>query len=163
MMPPRFDRRLLTMNSVALMAMAAAGCAPQGQTSAPPLRIVATDSGFVLPRRVPAGLTQVRLVNRGSIVHEGILVHFIAPGSAAAYADSFRAGSTWLETGRRGESPVIPLGGSGSLVRGREVWLPMTLTPGRYFMFCEVETKRSGIPHYRHGMYREFVVPEAKP
>ena len=43
-------------------------------------------------------------------------------------------------------------------MRVRQVWLPLTLTPGRYFMFCEVPTRGDGIPHCRHGMYQSFVV-----
>jgi hypothetical protein len=243
---------------------------------APVVRIVASDSGFNMPRHVPAGLAELRLVNHGNVLHEGVLVHFIAPGSAAAYADSFRAGvdfpanaedvggpglalpgdSThvwlrltpgryavlcfykshlthgaardfevvpavshatppvsdiqihlynygfevhgkwtaghhvvsvdnagpaphefdpyrlapgkspedffhWLEHGRPGPPPATALGGSGSMVRGRQVWLPLTLTPGRYFMFCEVTENGDSIPHYRHGMYKEFEVPAA--
>jgi hypothetical protein len=254
-----------------LVFLAALGC---GADSAPPvLRIVAIDGGYEMPARIPAGITRVRLVNRGRITHEGVMVHFKAPGSAAAYADSYRAGVdfpanaedvggpglatpgesssvwmpltpghyavlcfyknhiahgmvrdfdvvppssqagppaadidihlvdyayrvngtwtagahvvhvinegtephefdpyrlapgknpsdffAWLENHRQGESPATPLGGSGSMVPGRQVWLPLTLTPGRYFMFCEVPSKAKGVDHYRLGMYQTFVV-----
>jgi len=37
----------------------------------------------------------------------------------------------------------------------------LTLTPGRYFYFCQVPTQGGGKPHYRHGMYKEFEVPVA--
>jgi hypothetical protein len=267
--------RIFGIASLALLGLAVCGSARA--TPPPVLRIVATDDGFRMPRRIPAGLTQVRLVNHGHINHEGVLVHFLAPGSAAAYADSFRSGvdfpanaediggpgialpgdSTsvwlplapghyavlcfyaghikhgggcdfeavaheshnshatpptadieihmanfrydvhgkwaagrhvvhlvndgpephefdpyrlppgkhpqdyfrWMETGRKGAAPAIPLGGSGSFVKGREVWMPLTLTPGRYFMFCEVPSKKMGKDHYQLGMFEEFTVP----
>jgi hypothetical protein len=258
------------------VSLACAATSHAASTKAPVLRIEATDSGFQLPHQVSEGVTEVRLVNRGAVIHEGVLVHFKRAGSAAAYADSYRAGiefpanaedvggpglaaagdSThvwlnltpgryavlcfyknhlergaaadfevvaghphatapasdiqihlfnygyevhgqwtagkhivsvdnagpsphefdpyrlapgktpedffrWLETGRPGPPPATALGGSGSMVRGRRVWLPLTLTPGRYFMFCEVQENGDPMPHYRHGMYKTFEVPPA--
>ena len=271
-------RRPLLAASSILLILGGATCAPQAPPPPHLLRIVATDSGFVLPSQVPAGITQVRLVNHGSTIHEGVLVHFIGAGSAATMVDSVRVGRdlptneediggpgaalpgdstsvwlpleeghfavlcfyknhlleggasdfevvanvsqakppaadieirlanfsydvhgpwtagahvahvfnvgpephefdpyrladgktpedffTWKEHGRKGEAPASPLGGSGSMVKGRQVWLPMTLTPGRYFMFCEVPAASDGKPHYRHGMYQQFEVAGTKP
>jgi hypothetical protein len=42
------------------------------------------------------------------------------------------------------------------------VQLPLTLVPGRYLIFCEVPASGDGKPHYRHGMFRDLVVSEAK-
>lgn len=64
----------------------------------------------------------------------------------------------WNESGHRGPAPAIALGGSGTFMPGRRVWLPLTLQPGRYFAFCEMPAKVGGQPHYRMGMVREFEV-----
>jgi hypothetical protein len=38
------------------------------------------------------------------------------------------------------------------------VWLPLTLSAGRHFAFCQVPARADQQPHYRHGMVREFSV-----
>jgi hypothetical protein len=248
-------------------------CSPSSPR--PPLvRIIATDSGFVMPSRIESGITEVRLVNEGHTTHEGVFAHFLTPdGTGAALADSVRAGidipvfeedsggpglalpgdSTtvwmdlapghyavtcwykshlthggfrdfdvvparsiarapqtdltvrmqdysyqfdgnwsagshlvlvenagtethefdpyrlepgkrpadffhWIESGRPGPSPAVALGGSGTFQPGRQIWLPLRLTPGRYFAFCQMPAKHGGQPHYRMGMVREFEV-----
>jgi hypothetical protein len=258
-----------------IVLLACGSCARSASQSAPPLlRIIATDAGFVMPSRVPAGITEVHLVNRGHTTHEGVFTHFLTEdATAAAYVDSVRAGvdvpafaedvggpglalpgdstviwtdltpgryavacwyandlthggmrefeviasrsharppvadmvvhmldytydfpgtwpagshlvrvenlgteahefdpyrlekgktpadfTRWKESGRKGPAPAKPLGGSGTFVPGRRIWLPLTLTPGRYFAFCEMPAKVGGRPHYKMGMLREFVV-----
>jgi hypothetical protein len=34
----------------------------------------------------------------------------------------------------------------------------MHVTPGRYFMVCQVPAKADGRAHYKHGMVTEFTV-----
>jgi len=267
-------RALLAVLAALLTATIWLSCSPSNATRPPLLRIVATDSGFVVPARVPAGITEIHLVNVGHTTHEGVLTHFITTdGNAAAYADSIRAGvdapafaediggpglalpgdsttvwtdltpghfavmcwykghvshggirdlevvpatSTaqppttdlavrmfdyayqfdgkwtagthrvrvenigtemhefdpyrlepgkkpedffrWIESGRPGPPPAKALGGSGTFIPGRRVWLPLELTPGRYFAFCQMQAKVGGKSHYQMGMVREFEV-----
>lgn len=267
--------RSTALRLAALALAACASCARHPDATAPPVvRIIAIDGGFVLPARIPAGITELHLVNQGTTTHEGVLEHFLTPdGHAAAFVDSVRAGvdvpafaedvggpglalpgdSTvmwtdltpgryaigcwygdhlshgqmrdfevvasssratppttdltvrmteftyafegdwsagahrvrvvndgaeahefdpyrlepgktpddffrWVETHRHGPSPARPLGGSGTFVPGRRVWLPLTLTPGRYFAFCQMPAKVGGKAHYQMGMVREFEV-----
>jgi hypothetical protein len=249
-------------------------CAPKDNHRPPVVRFVANDSGFVVPAPIPAGISEIHLVNVGHTTHEGVFTHFLTPdGTAAAYAESLRAGieipafaedvggpglaapgdsSTvwmdlapghyaaccwyaghvehggihdfdvvasrseaqppktdlvvrmfdyayqfegrwtvgthrvlvenagtewhefdpyrlepgrrpedffhWVETGRHGPSPAIALGGSGTFGRGHRIWLPLRLTPGRYFAFCQMPAKIGGQSHYQMGMVREFEV-----
>jgi uncharacterized cupredoxin-like copper-binding protein len=256
------------------VATAFVSCSPSSSDRPLFLRIVANDSGYVMPARVPAGITDIHLVNLGTTTHEGVFTHFLTPdGNAAAYAESVRAGidvpafaedvggpglavpgdsttiwmdltpghyavvcwyeahvkhgmirdfdvvpsqshasppSTdlsvrmvdysyqmdgtwsagshlvrienmgteahefdpyrlepgkrpadffyWIEHERTGPPPAIALGGSGTFVPGRRIWLPLRLTPGRYFAFCQMPAKVGGKSHYQMGMVKEFEV-----
>ncbi|HUK63828.1 MAG TPA: hypothetical protein VLV15_10850 [Dongiaceae bacterium] len=272
--PSRGPRVFLTV-VVAVSAIVGCGRAHPPATRMPPIvRILATDTGFVVPARIPAGITELRLVNVGTTIHEGVLTRFLTPdGRAAAYIESVKAGidvpafaedsggpglalpgdSTavwielvpghyavtcwygdhpenrgmtdfdvvpaassarppetdltvgmydfsyvfegewvagrhlvtvenrgteahefdpyrlepgrtpadffrWIETGRHGPAPARALGGSGTFQPGHRVWLPLTLTPGRYFAFCQMPAKNGGRAHYQLGMVREFEV-----
>lgn len=250
------------------------GARKPAATTPPIVRILAQDSGFVVPAKIPAGITEVRLVNVGTTTHEGVLTRFLTPdGRAAAYIESVKAGievpafaedsggpglalrgdSTavwlelvpghyavacwygnhpehggmtdfdvvpavssaqppetdltvrmfdysyafagrwgagshrvlvenhgteahefdpyrlepgrtpadffrWIETGRHGTAPARALGGSGTFQPGHRVWLPLTLTLGQYFAFCQMPAKNGGRAHYQLGMVREFGV-----
>jgi hypothetical protein len=74
--------------------VAIGGCGRKAVDTTPPIvRIIATDSGFVLPAKIPAGITELRLVNVGTTTHEGVLEHFLTPdGRAAAFVESIKAG-----------------------------------------------------------------------
>ena len=37
-------------------------------------------------------------------------------------------------------------------------WIELHLTPGRYFMVCQVPAKADGRPHYKIGMVHEFSI-----
>jgi hypothetical protein len=258
-----------------LASITSASCSRPARTDYPTVvRIVATDSGFVVPARIGSGVREVRLLNRGTVMHEGVFERFLtADGRAAAFVESVRAGidvpsiaedaggpglaapgdSTvvwmdllpghyavgcwygnhlthvgmqdfdvvaaassakppavdlhvrcldfaydfrgswsagthhvlvenagteehefdpyrlepgkvpadffrWIETGRHGPAPAIALGGSGTFPPGGRIWLPLTLTPGRYFAFCQMPAKVGGKSHYQMGMVREFEV-----
>jgi anti-sigma-K factor RskA len=63
---------LLRTAVAALALLALAGCAGKADRNAPPVvRVIATDSGFVIPARIDAGITEVRLINHGQLMHEG--------------------------------------------------------------------------------------------
>src|SRR5438445_13825211 len=60
-----------------VLAVCVLSFACQKQTAekeAPPFRIVATDAGFEAPDRLAAGLRHITFENRGSEMHEGMLV-----------------------------------------------------------------------------------------
>lgn len=133
----------------ALVLLALAGCTSQDERSAPPVvRIIATDSGFVMPARVAAGITEVRLINRGRLMHEGLFTHFLTPtGSTAAYVESVRAG---IDVPAFAEDA----GGPGLAAPGDSTTAWMDLTPGHYGVTCWYAS------HMRDGQARDFdVVP----
>jgi hypothetical protein len=131
--------------------------------------------GPVHAAAVPRADLNVRMVNFGYLVtgalHAGHqILHVENAGPEPHEFDFYRlaAGKTpkdffaWKENHRKGVAPALPVGGSGSMVAGRAVWLPLTLTAGRYFAFCEVPARVDGKPHYMHGMVREFTVAAAE-
>jgi len=62
------------------------GCQRQtAEKEAPPFRIVATDAGFEAPDRLAAGQRHITFENRGSEVHEGMLVKLPTGMSADDY------------------------------------------------------------------------------
>lgn len=266
------DCRRIILVLTATLAAAASCSPPAGSPRV--VRIIATDRGFLVPARVPAGISEVRLINQGRQMHEGLFTHYLTPeGRASAYLDSVRTGveapafaedvggpglvapgdstfvwmdlapgrygvtcwygdhmeagamqdfevvpSTtrgappptdltvrmfdynyefrgswsagshrvlvensgteahefdpyrlapgktpedffrWIESHRPGPPPAQALGGSGTFMPGRRIWLPLKLTPGRYFAFCQMPAKASGRPHYQMGMVRLFEV-----
>jgi hypothetical protein len=53
---------------------------------------------------------------------------------------------------------VAPVAGFGDIYPGTEAWIELHLTPGRYFIVCQVQAKADGRPHYKHGMFTEFSI-----
>src|SRR5258706_15520644 len=78
------------------------------------------DFSFEFEGRWSAGTHRVLVENRGTEAHE-FDPYRLEPGRTPA--DFIR----WKESGRRGPAPAIALGGSGTFMPGRRVWLPLTL------------------------------------
>lgn len=115
------------------------------------LTILMTEYGYQLSGPVSAGRHLIRVENRGSQPHEADLVR-LAPGKTPS---DYIA---WLDAGEPGPPPAEVAGGVGDFIAGRTVWMAVTLTPGRYFIICQVPDAGDGKPHYDHGMIREFEV-----
>jgi len=132
--------------AVVLLALLPA-CSSQVRTSGTPLlRILATDSSFVVPAVVPGGLTEVRLINQGREIHEGLLAHYLtADANHVRYVDSVRAGV---------ELPafVEDVGGPGLASPGDSTTAWLDLRPGRYGVYCWNED------HVERGIAQDFEV-----
>ncbi|MGH7618411.1 MAG: sulfocyanin-like copper-binding protein [Gemmatimonadaceae bacterium] len=94
------------------------------------------------------------------------MLHVRNAGTEPHEADIFRATPTvglreyvaWLDAGERGMAPAAPVAAFGDLFPGKEAWVELHLTPGRYFILCRVPAKSDGKPHSKHGMSTEFVI-----
>ena len=65
------------------LCLASVGCRPQtGEKERASFRIIATDAAFEAPDNVPAGLRHILFENRGTEIHESMLVK-LAPGMSA--------------------------------------------------------------------------------
>src|SRR5438445_11387527 len=75
-----------------------AGCQRRSaEEEVPPFRIIATDAGFEAPAGVAAGLRHVTFENRGSEIHEAMLVKLPTGMTANDYVAAVKAGSLFPE------------------------------------------------------------------
>jgi len=112
--------------------------------------LVLQDFSYILDRSLTAGHHVLHVVNRGTEPHEADIFRITDSTGFAAY-------DRWLED-EVGLPPITPVGGIGDLLPGREVWMELQLTPGRYLIICTIPAANGGKPHYTLGMRYEFTV-----
>ena len=106
------------------------GCHPKlADKDVPPFRIIATDAGFEAPDRVAAGLRHIVLENRGTEIHESMLVKLPNGMSADDYVTAVKKGSFFPEG-------ALDYSGLGLTSPGvtAEMWL--RVDPGQYIIIC---------------------------
>jgi hypothetical protein len=64
----------------------------------------------------------------------------------------------WIDSGSKGLPPVAPVAAFGDIYPGKEAWFATRVTPGRYFVVCQIPAKSDGRPDFKHGMVTEFTV-----
>jgi hypothetical protein len=99
------------------------------EKAAPPFRIVATDAGFEAPDTVAAGLRHIVFENRGSEIHEGMLVKLPKEMSADDYVAAVRKGSLFPDGALDYSGPGLTSPGVTA-----EMWL--RVDPGQYIIIC---------------------------
>src|SRR6266513_2574628 len=113
----------------------------------PPFQIVATDTGFEAPDRLAAGLRHIVLENRGTEIHEGMLVKLPNGMSADDYVTAVKKGSLFPEG-------ALDYSGLGLTSPGvtAEMWL--RVDPGQYIIICWNKG------HYKTTPVHSFTVEE---
>jgi hypothetical protein len=114
------------------LAVCLLGFACQRQTAEnepPPFRIVATDAGFEAPDKLAAGLRHIVFENRGSQIHEGMLVKLPQGMTADDYVAAVKKGSLFPEGALDYSGP-----GLTSPDKATEIWL--RVDPGQYIIIC---------------------------
>jgi hypothetical protein len=142
-------------------AALAAGAVPlRGQDRAPAayvspagaqvVVVVAHNYTFQIADTIPAGLTTLMLHNKGTELHEVVLVR-LEPGKTIA--DLLRAAPT------EGPDPAwaIAAGGPAATLPGGEGNATLVLAPGHYAVLCGVPTA-DGKPHFTLGMMKDLTV-----
>ena len=111
-------------------SFAASGCHSKiaGKSDAP-FRIIATDAGFDAPDTVPAGLRHIVFENRGSEIHEGMLVKLPQGMSVGEYVSAVRSGSLF-------PAGALDYSGAGLTSPGESVEVWVKLDPGQYILIC---------------------------
>jgi hypothetical protein len=107
-----------------------AGCGKRiVENETPPFRIIATDTGFDAPDRVAAGYRHIVFENRGSEIHEAMLVKLPSGMSASDYQAAVKGGSLFPQGALDYSGPGLTSPGITS-----EIWLK--LDPGQYVLIC---------------------------
>ena len=114
-------------------------------------QLTLVDFAFTLDAPFTAGRQVLHVRNSGSEAHEGDIFRATPTAGLQEYL-------AWSDSGESGPPPVVPVAGFGDIYPGREAWVELTLTPGRYFIVCQVPAAADKRPHYKHGMFTEFTV-----
>jgi len=146
-----------TRGATLLTALVAVSCkpaAPPPQASVNALRIVATDFAFASPDTVPAGLTNIVMVNQGKDPHQAVVFRVDSAKTMAEVQAALMGPSipSWI---------TLP-GGPNGAMPGDSANTMTVLDPGNYVMVCFLNGA-DGKPHIEKGMIKSFVVKPAGP
>ena len=94
-----------------------------------PFRIMATDSGFDAPERVASGMRHIVFENRGSEIHEAMLVKLPPEMSVDDYMAAVKGGALFPKGALDCSGPGLTSPGERA-----EMWL--RLDPGQYILIC---------------------------
>lgn len=158
-------RKALTLSLAAMLAVltgcsgvAATGsqpkAAPQPDAGAPPgpppaIEIVAADYGFGVQRRLPGGLVDLALVNRGNEFH---FAAFARPVAGKTLEDVRAALTAEGEVDKPpGPPPLVEYAALGTVDSGETSRMTVNLPAGPYVLFCALPAP-DGIPHSLKGM-----------
>ena len=110
--------------------LANCGChSDLGRDRSAPFRIIATDAGFEAPDVVPAGMRHIVFENRGSEIHEAMLVKLPDGMSTKDYVAAVKGGSLFPKGAQDYSGPGLT--SPGETV---EVWAKVD--PGNYLIIC---------------------------
>ena len=120
------------------------------------LTITARDFAFDAPDTVQAGVTTIRLVNKGPELHHVWLIRLDEGKTMNDVMTAMR------DAGPEGPPPkwITHVGGPNSPRPGSESVGTLLLTPGRYVINCFIPSA-DGKPHVMKGMMRELIVVPA--
>jgi hypothetical protein len=154
---PRRTRRIaIAASLVPSLALVAAFTAPRDVPRGPArtLTITAKEFAFEAPDTIPAGVTTIRLLNRGMELHHVELIRLDAGKSMKDFFTAFKAG---------GPPPawVHMVGGPNTPVPGGESVATLDVAPGRYAVVCFIPGA-DGKPHVMKGMAKELVAVAPK-
>jgi hypothetical protein len=111
--------------------------------------VTATDYRFDAPAEVPAGLTAIRLVNKGPSLHH-IQLMKLEEGKSLEDLLGAMKGEGFPAWARPAGGPAPPEVGSTSTSIE-------ALEPGTYVLICFIPAE-DGVPHVMKGMFRELKV-----
>jgi hypothetical protein len=128
---------------VALLALPRAGDARRQGASRPVIGVAERDFRITAPRRLRAGRVVLRVSNRGPDTHELFVVR-ASRAPLPVRPDGLTLDEDALKSRTAGTVDGIPA--------GRSRTLRVTLTPGRYELFCNMAG------HFLGGMHTDLVV-----
>jgi hypothetical protein len=115
--------------------------------------ITATEYKFDAPAEIPAGLTNLRMVDSGKELHHATLIKLDSGKTFEDLMNGFKA----MKPGTPPPGWVIPAGGPNAVSPGATSALTMVLEPGNYAIVCFIPDPK-GVPHVAHGMAKALTV-----
>jgi len=113
-----------------LLSFVSCGCHSElGRERTAPFKIVATDAGFEAPDLIPAGLRHIVFENRGSEIHEAMLVKLPDGMTPNDYVTAVKAGSLFPKG-------ALDYSGPGLTSPGESVEVWVKVDPGNYLIIC---------------------------
>jgi plastocyanin len=127
------------------------GSAAESSNSNPAaVTVTASDFGFQAPDTIAAGVTTVRLVNKGKELHQVQLIKLEEGKTLADVAQALKSGGpppSWMKF----------MGGPNGVAPGGESDATSELAPGQYVYICFIPSP-DGVVHAAKGMARPFTV-----
>ena len=106
------------------------GCEKKiGETTSSPIRILATDTGFEAPDRVAPGLRHLVFENRGTEIHEAMLVKLPDGMRAADFVAAVKGGALFPKG-------AVDYSGPGLTSPGESIEIWLSVDPGNYILVC---------------------------
>jgi len=115
--------------------------------------VTANDYSFTAPDTIPAGVTEFRLLNRGTEMHHVMLIRLDGGKTMADLFGAMKSDGplpTWARE----------VGGPNTPGPGGEANAILRVVAGRYAMICVIPSS-DGKPHVMKGMAKEIVVTPA--
>lgn len=109
-----------------------------------------TDSTFMFSKPISAGEHLIKVVNKGQQNHE---VDFIKLNAGKTKDDYIK----WFHN-RSDDPSAVPVGGTLDIFPGGEVWVPIKLKKGNYYLSCMVPNAGTGKAHLDMGTIGEFSI-----
>lgn len=112
--------------------------------------ITASDFAFEAPDSIAAGLTTLRLVNKGPGIHHAVLVRMDEGKTTADVLEALK---------QKGPPPswIHDVPGPNAPAPGKEANTTVVLAPGNYTLLCFVDVP-DHVPHAMKGMVRSLTV-----
>lgn len=130
-----------TLAAIVICCLSVAACQEKPAREASEFRIISTDSGFEAPDRIASGVRHVVFENRGSMIHEAMLVKLPNGMTAADYAAEVKKGNLFPAGGEDYSGPALTSPGYTA-----EMWL--RVDPGEYILVCwNGKHARTTAPH----------------
>lgn len=116
-------------------------CQKKSVRERPAFRIIATDAGFEGADRIASGIRHVVFENRGSVIHEAMLIKLPQGMTATDYAAEVKKGNLFPKGAQDYSGPGLTSPGNTA-----EMWL--RVDPGEYLLMCwNGKHARTTAPH----------------
>lgn len=105
---------------------------------APPFQIIATDSGFEAPGGLAAGMRHILYENRGSKIHEAMLVKLAKGMTCEEYGAEVKKGELFPKG-------ALDYSGPGLTSPGKTAEMWLNVDPGNYVLICWNHAKTTAL------------------